>query len=106
MTESNTTSGQDRESRRQFWQQHVGNWQKSGLNLAAYCRQHGLKHYHLRYWKSRKRQLKAVHGGRAVIAEKGRKGRGVLYIALARNIWKPSEAWHRASFWRLIAKTA
>jgi hypothetical protein len=53
MAGSITTSGQDRESRRQFWQQHVENWQKSGLNLAAYCRQHGLKHYQLRYWKSR-----------------------------------------------------
>lgn len=53
MTDSITTSSQDRASRRQFWQQHVKNWQKSGLNLAAYCRQLGLKYYQLRYWKSR-----------------------------------------------------
>ena len=53
MTDSITTLGRDRESCRQFWQQHVKNWQESGLNLAAYCRQLDLKYYQLRYWKSR-----------------------------------------------------
>jgi len=41
------------ESRRQYWHEHVVAWQCSGLNRAAYCREHGLIPRQLGYWVRR-----------------------------------------------------
>ena len=34
-----------------YWQQHISQWQKSGLSQAKYCRQHGLKANRFSYHK-------------------------------------------------------
>ena len=51
MTDGNTLK-QDGAARRQFWQRHIRAWRNSGLSQAAYCRENGLKHYQLWYWKT------------------------------------------------------
>ncbi|HYQ91696.1 MAG TPA: IS66 family insertion sequence element accessory protein TnpB [Candidatus Competibacteraceae bacterium] len=38
---------------RLFWQDHLGQWQRSGLTQVAYCRQQGLKVAQFGYWKKR-----------------------------------------------------
>ena len=52
MTDGNTLK-QDRAARRQYWKRHIRAWRDSGLSQAAYCREYGLKHYQLCYWKTR-----------------------------------------------------
>ena len=42
-----------REHKRRIWQSHIARWQQSGLNQAAYCREHGLKPHQFTYWKNR-----------------------------------------------------
>ena len=39
--------------RRRYWQEHISNWQKSGLSQTEYCRRHSLKRTQLSYWKRR-----------------------------------------------------
>ena len=39
--------------RRSFWQDHLEQWQRSGLTQVAYCRQHGLNRDQFGYWKKR-----------------------------------------------------
>jgi hypothetical protein len=39
--------------RRTFWQDHLAQWQGSGLTQVAYCRQQGLKVAQFGYWKKR-----------------------------------------------------
>ena len=34
-----------------FWQQHISQWQQSGLSQAKYCKQHGLKVNRFSYHK-------------------------------------------------------
>ena len=34
-----------------FWQQHIAQWQASGLSQAGYCRQHELPAQQFSYWK-------------------------------------------------------
>lgn len=35
----------------EFWQNHIVQWQSSGLSQAKYCRQHKLASHQLSYWK-------------------------------------------------------
>ena len=41
------------QERRAFWQEHLAQWQASGLTQVAYCRQHGLHRNQFGYWKKR-----------------------------------------------------
>ena len=34
-----------------LWQQHIAQWQASGLSQASYCRQQELLKHQFRYWK-------------------------------------------------------
>jgi len=34
-----------------YWQQHISQWQKSGVSQAKYCKQHGLKANRFSYHK-------------------------------------------------------
>jgi hypothetical protein len=34
-----------------YWQQHISQWQKSGVSQAKYCKQHGLKANRFSYQK-------------------------------------------------------
>jgi hypothetical protein len=45
MTSTNSNTGDD------FWQQHIAQWQASGLSQAGYCRQHELTAHQFSYWK-------------------------------------------------------
>lgn len=36
-----------------YWQNHINQWQASGLSQKAYCHQHDLKSYNLSYWKNK-----------------------------------------------------
>ena len=38
-------------SKRAFWRSHCQQWNDSGLNQSAYCREHGLKFSQFHYWK-------------------------------------------------------
>ena len=37
----------------EFWQNHIAQWQLSGLSQANYCRQHNLAIHQLSYWKGK-----------------------------------------------------
>ena len=39
--------------RRAFWQEHLAQWQASGMSQVVYCRQQGLKLAQFGYWKKR-----------------------------------------------------
>ena len=39
--------------RRAFWQEHLAQWQASGMSQVAYCRQQGLRLAQFGYWKKR-----------------------------------------------------
>ena len=41
------------QERRAFWQEHLVQWQASGMTQVAYCRQHGLNRDQFGYWKKR-----------------------------------------------------
>jgi hypothetical protein len=45
MTSTNSNTVDD------FWQQHIAQWQTSGLSQAGYCRQHELTAHQFSYWK-------------------------------------------------------
>jgi len=49
--------------RRAFWQEHLTQWQASGMTQVAYCRQHGVNRDQFGYWK--KRLLSARSSGTA-----------------------------------------
>ena len=49
MDNLSNTRGQKRE----LWQARIKDWQASGLNQSAYCRQHGLALPQFQYWKRR-----------------------------------------------------
>lgn len=36
-----------------FWQQHIADWQSSGLSQAAYCDKHNLKLSTFTYWRGK-----------------------------------------------------
>jgi len=46
----------------QFWQNHLAQWQSSGISQAKYCRQHTLASHQFSYWK---RKLSANSHGLA-----------------------------------------
>jgi hypothetical protein len=39
--------------RRLFWQEHLAQWQGSGMTQVAYCRQQSVNLAQFRYWKKR-----------------------------------------------------
>jgi hypothetical protein len=39
--------------RRKFWEDHLRQWQDSGLSQSGYCRAHGLSDKSFIYWKKR-----------------------------------------------------
>jgi transposase len=39
--------------RRKFWEDHLRQWQDSGLSQTGYCRAHGLSDKSFIYWKKR-----------------------------------------------------
>jgi hypothetical protein len=41
------------QQRRKFWENHLRDWEASGLSQAGYCRKHGLSHKSFVYWKKR-----------------------------------------------------
>jgi hypothetical protein len=46
------SNGKPRDSQKErFWRQTIGRWQKSGLTIRAYCRQHGLAEAHFHAWR-------------------------------------------------------
>ena len=51
------------QERRAFWQEHLAQWQASGMTQVAYCRQHGVNRDQFSYWK--KRLLSARSAGTA-----------------------------------------
>ena len=59
-------------SKTRYWQEHVEQWQSSGLSQKAYCQQHDLKPHNLSYWKNKldcQREAKATGGFVAVALE-------------------------------------
>ena len=45
----------EREARRRFWEEHLGNWESSGLTQSEYCRQNDLKLHCFIYWRKGQR---------------------------------------------------
>jgi hypothetical protein len=43
----------DCQQRRSFWENHIEQWQKSGLSQAAYCRSHQIQAHRFYYWRRR-----------------------------------------------------
>lgn len=41
------------QDRQQFWQQHFGAWQASGLSGAAFCKQRDLNYAQFNYWRKK-----------------------------------------------------
>jgi hypothetical protein len=41
------------QEKRAHWQQHIDQWQQSGLSQIEYCRRNQIKKYQWRYWKKR-----------------------------------------------------
>ena len=39
--------------KREFWKNHVEQWQQGGLSQRAYCRKHALNVGHFYYWRRR-----------------------------------------------------
>jgi len=36
-----------------IWQQHITDWQESGLSQLAFCKQRDIKQHNLQYWRKR-----------------------------------------------------
>jgi hypothetical protein len=46
------SNGKPRDSQKErFWRQTLGRWQKSGLAIRAFCRQHGLAEANFHAWR-------------------------------------------------------
>jgi transposase-like protein len=46
------SNGKPRDSQKErFWRQTIGRWQKSGLTIRAFCRQHGLVESNFHAWR-------------------------------------------------------
>ncbi len=41
------------QQRREFWENHLRDWQASGMSQAGYCREHGISHKSFLYWRKR-----------------------------------------------------
>lgn len=48
-----TESRAPSESKKEFWQNHIQQWQKSGLSQQAYCAQQGIRYTTFGYWRKR-----------------------------------------------------
>ena len=48
------------QDRQQFWQQHFGAWQASGLSGAAFCKQRDLNYAQFNYWRKKLQVNEAV----------------------------------------------
>ena len=53
MTDIQFTSDSSKAS---IWQQHLIQWQSSGLTQKAYCRENNLSHRQFLYWRARQKQ--------------------------------------------------
>ena len=53
MTDIQFTSNSSKAS---IWQQHLIQWQSSGLTQKAYCQEHNLSHRQFLYWRARQKQ--------------------------------------------------
>ncbi len=54
--QTNTESMTRSESKREFWQEHINQWQKSGLAQPAYCDQQQISYTTFGYWRSQLRR--------------------------------------------------
>ena len=50
-----TTRAAEREAKRTFWEEHLSQWEASGLSQSEYCRQNDLKLHCFLYWRKRQR---------------------------------------------------
>ncbi len=48
--------------REQLWQQHITEWQASGLSGMAYCKQQSLTYCRFVYWRKKLTSLQASNG--------------------------------------------
>lgn len=54
--------------RRAFWQDHLTQWQASGMTQVAYCRQQGLRVSQFGYWKKRLLPIRSPDAAAGFIA--------------------------------------
>lgn len=50
------TSKLDKETKRQYWEEVIQNFESSGLKLKEYCNQNGLKYDHMAYYLQQHRK--------------------------------------------------
>ncbi|CAM2065773.1 hypothetical protein SCOR_10365 [Sulfidibacter corallicola] len=62
-----------RAQKRELWQARIEDWQASGLNQSAYCRQQGLALPQFQYWKRRIYETEPRRGLRLVPIEMEKK---------------------------------
>ncbi len=53
MDRAQQTDSTPRQSRSEFWNQHIENWSSSDLTQVEYCRQNELNRHTFSYWKSK-----------------------------------------------------
>lgn len=53
--------------RRAFWQEHLAQWQASGMSQVAYCRQQGLMLAQFGYWKKRLLPVRSADAAAGVV---------------------------------------
>ena len=63
-----------RETKAAVWRRRVGNWQRSGLGQAAFCRRYGLAVSTFQWWRKRLGETSAAGGGDAEKAAAGVSG--------------------------------
>ena len=49
------TRAAELEAKRRFWEEHLSQWEASGLSQSEYCRQNDLKLHCFLYWRKRQR---------------------------------------------------
>ena len=72
MTHGSTTTLSERGG---YWLEHVRQWQSSGLNQAAYCRERGLSATAFRWWRR-----KFLREGRLATRDGGTAGPGFVEV--------------------------
>lgn len=58
-----TAASSKRETKAAVWRRRVGNWQRSGLGQAAFCRRYGLAVATFQWWRKRLGETSAAGGG-------------------------------------------
>ena len=53
MNKSDQANSTTRQSRSEYWSQHIENWSNSDLTQVEYCRQNELNRHTFNYWKSK-----------------------------------------------------